>query len=65
VIAKAEAVAAPIPPLTPDLTCIAQPIPLFDRIWPVTGLVAAVVVNAAWMGFLGYEFFKLVGPAFF
>ena len=24
-----------------------------------------IVANVAWMGFLGYGFFKLVGPAFF
>jgi hypothetical protein len=35
------------------------------RIWPVAGLAAAVVVNLAWMGFLGYGFFKLVEPAIF
>jgi hypothetical protein len=51
--------------LMSDLPCIAQPTPLFHRIWPVAGLVAAVVVNVAWMGFLGYGFFKLIGPAFF
>jgi hypothetical protein len=65
VIAEAEVVATPIPPLTSDLPFIPEPISLFRRIWPVAGLVAAIVVNAAWMGFLGYEFFKLLGPAFF
>jgi hypothetical protein len=35
------------------------------RNWPLAGLVAAMVVNLAWMGFLGYGFFKLVGPAWF
>jgi hypothetical protein len=59
VIADAEVAAKAIP------LNIAQPISHFHRIWPVAGLVAAMVVNAAWMSFLGYGFFKLVGSAFF
>jgi hypothetical protein len=54
-----------MPPSAADLPFIAQPISLFHRIWPVAGLVAAIVVNVAWMGFLGYGFFKLAGPALF
>lgn len=27
---------------------------------PLMGLVVAVFVNAAWIGFLGYELFKLL-----
>jgi hypothetical protein len=27
---------------------------------PLMGLVVAVVVDAAWIGFLGYELFKLL-----
>jgi hypothetical protein len=65
VIAEAQVAAPPILTLTPDLPFISEPISLFHRIWPVAGLVAAFVVNVAWMGFLGYGFFKLVGPAFF
>jgi hypothetical protein len=65
VIAEAQVAAPPIPALTSDLPFIPEPISLFHRIWPVAGLVAAVVVNVAWMGFLGYGFFKLIGPAFF
>jgi hypothetical protein len=37
---------------------------LFGRFWPVAHLAAAVIVNLAWIGFLGYGFFKLVEPAF-
>jgi hypothetical protein len=65
VIAKAQVVAAPIPPLTSDLPFTAPSIQLFHRMWPVAGLVAAMIVNLAWMGFLGYGFFRLVEPAFF
>jgi hypothetical protein len=65
VIAKAAVVATPIPPLASDLPLIPEPISVFRRIWPVAGLVAAIVVNMAWMGFLGYGFFKLVEPVFF
>ena len=64
-VAEADVVATPIRPLTSDLPFIPEPVSLFHRIWPAAGLVAAIVVNAAWMGFLGYGFFKLVGPAFF
>jgi hypothetical protein len=65
VIADAEVVATPIQPLMSNLPFIARSISLFHRVWPVSGLMAAIVVNVAWIGFLGYGFFKLVGPAFF
>jgi hypothetical protein len=65
VIAKAQVVATPIPPLTSDRPFMTQPISLFYRFWPVAGLATAVIINLAWMGFLGYGFFKLVEPAFF
>jgi hypothetical protein len=65
VVAKAQVVATPLPPLTSSLPFISEPISLFHRIWPVAGLVAAIVVNLTWMGFLGFGFFKLVQPAFF
>jgi hypothetical protein len=65
VIAKAEVVVMPIPPLTLDLPFVTQPISLFHRIWPLAGLVAAIIVNLAWVGFLGYGLFKLVKPEFF
>jgi hypothetical protein len=65
VIAKAQVVATPIPPLTSERPLIPEPISLLRRIWPVAGLAAAMMVNLAWMGFLGYEFLKLVEPVFF
>jgi len=64
-IGKTHLVIAPVPPLTSDLPFISEPISPFQRVWPVAGLVAATIVNLAWMGFLGYGFFKLVEPAFF
>ena len=64
-IAKAQIVATPSSPLTSDLFFIPQPISLFHRTWPVAVLASAVIVNLAWVGFLGYGFFKLVEPAFF
>jgi hypothetical protein len=65
VIAKAQIVATPSSPLTSDLFFIPQSISLFHRTWPVAVLASAVIVNLAWVGFLGYGFFKLVEPAFF
>jgi len=65
VIAETRVIAAPALALTSELPFIAPPISLFDRFWPVAGLAAAVIVNLAWMGLLGYGFFKLVRPAFF
>jgi hypothetical protein len=65
VVAEAEVVVTPIPPLTSDLSFIPEAISLFHRIWPVAGLAAAMIVNVVWMGFLGFGFFKLVQPAFF
>jgi len=35
----------------------------FHDIWPLGGLVLAVFVNVAWIGFLGYGLFELVGLA--
>jgi hypothetical protein len=65
VIAKATVVATPIPPLTSDLRFVIQPISLFHRVWPGAVLAAAVIVNLAWIGLLGYGFFKLAKPALF
>jgi hypothetical protein len=66
VIAEAQVVPTPTPLLTSDLPfIITRPVSLFHRIWPVASLAAAVIVNLAWMGFLGYGFFKLVEPVFF
>jgi hypothetical protein len=62
---KAQVVAMPPLILTSDLPIVAQSISFFSRVWPVAGLAAAMIVNFAWMGFLGYGVFKLVKPAFF
>ena len=34
------------------------------RSWPMAGLIIAVVVNLAWMGFLGYGLFRLFETTF-
>jgi hypothetical protein len=65
VIAEAQVVATSFPPLASERPLIPEPISLFHRMWPVAGLVAAMMVNLAWVGFLGYGFFKLVEPVFF
>jgi hypothetical protein len=65
VIAKAQVVVTPIPPLTSDLPFIPQSISLFGCLWPVAGLAAAVIVNLAWVGYLGYGSFRLVETAIF
>jgi hypothetical protein len=65
VIAKAQVIATPSPPVMSERPLIPEPISRLHRIWPVAGLVAAMMVNFAWMGFLGYGFFKLVEPVLF
>ena len=59
---------APIPPLTSDLPLelpfIRQSISLFRSRLAVAGLACGVTVNLVWIGFLGYEFFKLAERAF-
>jgi hypothetical protein len=60
-----QVVAMPPLILTSDLPIVSQSISFFRRVWPVAGLAAAMIVNFAWMGFLGYGVFKLVKPAFF
>jgi len=37
-----------------------RPIALLHHIWPLAGLGVAMIVTAAWTGFLGYELFQLV-----
>jgi hypothetical protein len=37
-----------------------RPISLFHRILPVAALLFAVIVNVAWIGFLGFGLFKLI-----
>ena len=64
-IVKAPAVVTPIRPLMSDLPFITQSISLLGRVWPVAGVAAAMMINLAWIGFLGYGFFRLVEPAFF
>ena len=34
------------------------------RTWPVVCLGLALIVNVAWMGFLGFGLFKLIEAAF-
>jgi hypothetical protein len=36
-----------------------DPVSYFQRTWPPTLLVAALIINAAWMGLLGYGLFEL------
>ena len=64
-IARAQVVITPIPAITSELPFITQSISLFGGIWPVAALAASVIVNLVWIGFLGYEFSKLVETAFF
>jgi hypothetical protein len=37
-----------------------DPISLFHRILPAASLAFAVIVNAAWIGFLGFGLFKFM-----
>ena len=37
-----------------------HPTSLFHRLLPVAGLVFAVTVNIAWIGFLGFGLFNLI-----
>jgi hypothetical protein len=37
---------------------------IFRRIWPGTLLVVGLITTMAWVGFLGYELFKLGSLAF-
>ena len=37
-----------------------HPFSLFHRSLPVAGLAFAVIVNVAWIGFLGFGLFKLI-----
>jgi hypothetical protein len=50
--------------LVPDLSGAPQPVSLFHRTWPLAGLLVALIATVAWIGLLGYGFFKLVEPAF-
>ena len=61
----AELAITPVLPLVPVPPSVAGAAPRFHRIWPVAGLAFAVIVNMVWIIFLGFEFYKLVEPAFF
>ena len=58
---NAELVLTPVSsPSVPTGHLVTWAISRFHRIWPVAGLGFAVIVNMAWIGFLGVEFFKLI-----
>ena len=59
-----ELSSAPVSPLVPPRHLVTWAIPRFHRIWPVASLGFAVIVNMAWIGFLGFEFVKLMKLAF-
>jgi hypothetical protein len=64
--ADAEFTIVPVLPLVPAPPSVAGAVSRsHHRIWPVVGLAFAVIVNMAWIVFLGFEFYKLVEPAFF
>ena len=42
-----------------EITKVASP-SVIARVLPLLGLCAAIIVNAAWIGFLGYWIFRLV-----
>ena len=52
------------PSLVPPRHLVTWAISCFHRIWVVAGLGFAVIVNMAWIGFLGFEFVKLMKLAF-
>ena len=55
---------APVSRLVPPRHLVTWALALLHRIWPVAGLGFAVIVNMAWIGFLGFEFVKLMKLAF-
>ena len=55
---------APVSRLVPPRHLVTWALPLLHRIWPVAGLGFVVIVNMAWIGFLGFEFVKLMKLAF-
>jgi hypothetical protein len=59
-----QVVLSTVGPLVPDLSGAPQPVSLFHRTWPLAGLLVALIATVAWIGLLGYGFFKLVEPAF-
>jgi len=62
----AQLAITPVLPLVPPAPpSVAGAVSRFHRILPVVGLAFAVVVNMAWIILLGFEYYKLVEPAFF
>ena len=59
-IAKAQTVVTPIPPLTSRPASHFQPISLFHRVWPVACLAVGLMTTMAWTALLGYGLFRLV-----
>ena len=53
-----------VSPAAPPRRSFTRTISRFRRIWPVAGLGFALIVNVAWMGFLGFGLFKLIEAAF-
>ena len=53
-----------VSPVAPPRRSFTQTNSRFRRIWPVAGLGFALIVNVAWMGFLGFGLFKLIEAAF-
>ena len=48
----------PISPLVRPTQFVTLTISRFYRIWPVPGLGLALIVNVAWLGFLGFDSFS-------
>jgi hypothetical protein len=53
-----------VSPVAPARRSSRRAVSRFRRIWPVAGLAIALIVNVAWIGLLGFEFFKLIEAAF-
>jgi len=53
-----------VSPVAPPQRSLTRTISRFRRIWPVAGLGFALIVNVAWIGFLGFGLFKLIEAAF-
>ena len=53
-----------VSPLAPPRRSPTRAASRFHRVWPLAGLGFAVIVNMAWISFLGFEFVKLMKLAF-
>jgi hypothetical protein len=60
----AEVALTSVLPVATAPPLVAGAVSRFHRVWPVAALALAVIINMAWIGFLGFEFFKLIEPAF-